>query len=133
MTVNDVSERKEPSRFIQIKQWTKEFNKGIKLRILAFVSILTNQKYSAIFIRTIYWIYDDIYLQRQILKWFNLKIYTFNSQIFKSFKLDNIKCINGRIATGYKKQSKINSKLNGQQKVSKLLKILLLLKRPEKV
>ena len=97
MTVNDVSERKEPSRFIQIKQWIKEFNKGIKLRILAFVSILTNQKYSAIFIRTIYWIYDDIHLLRQILKWSNLKIYTFNSQIFKSFKLDNIKCINGRI------------------------------------
>ena len=54
MTVNDVSERKKPSRFIQIKQWIKEFNKGIKLRILAFVRILTNQKYSAIFIRTIY-------------------------------------------------------------------------------
>ena len=97
MTVNDVSERKEPSRFIQIKQWIKEFNKGIKLRILAFVSILTNQKYSSIFIRTIYWIYDDIYLQRQILKWSNKKN-TFNSQIFKSFKLENIKCINGRIA-----------------------------------
>ena len=97
MTVNDVSERKEPSRFIQIKQWIKEFNKGIKLRILAFVSILTNQKYSAIFIRTIYWIYYDIHLQRQILNWSNKKN-TFNSQIFKSFKLDNIKCINGRIA-----------------------------------
>ena len=58
MTVNEISERiKKPSRYIQIKQWIKEFNKGIKLRILAFVSILTNQKYSAIFIRTIYWIY----------------------------------------------------------------------------
>ena len=112
MTVNDVSERKEPSRFIQIKQWIKEFNKGIKLRILAFVSILTNQKYSAIFIRTIYWIYYDIHLQRQILNWSNKKILL----IPKYSRVSNStisSLLTDELRIGYRKQSKINSKMNG--------------------
>ena len=65
--------------------------------------------------------YDDIYLQRQILKWINYKIYTFNSQIFKSFKLGDIKCINGRIANRLQKAIKDKFKVEWTAKRIKII------------